>query len=372
MTSDVLWLRNNDGSPGYSFTVPQGSGDIIGTPYWDTVNETTAKSDANGDGDQLDTDVRVVYLATNLGHIIKLVDNGSSLAQPAAGPWKTDFTNASISTITSPLTLDGTNLYFGGTSSGTPKVFGVQIIGPTNEATLQKTVGSVSTVTTEPSWMVFGGSTYVFLGSTATAGTAYIYRINMTSATVASSFTATANVNGPIVLIGGRVYAATDGGTLHMLDGVLTDAGGFKNFSGYPYQTAAAKPIKFAPTVDNWGEGAYFGDDGGNVYYLPKVGGLATGYPLNISASIKITSTPMYLKNGGVIAVGASDGYVYFIDRNNGSGPSLFKRFFVSGSGSISSVSYDQKISAYMVSSSDGKLIFINGADVTDPTPTKI
>ena len=196
-TSDRLWLRNNDGSPKYSFTIPQSSGDLVGTPLWDSLNETLAGMDINGNGNQTDTDVRIVYLATTGGHIIKLIDSGAGLAPPASGPWASDFTSASVSTISSPLVNDGTNLYFGGTGSATTKVFGVQIAGGANEATLQKNVGSVSAVTTKPSFATNGGSTYVFLGSTATASQAYIYRINMTNGTVDASFSGvTTNVNG--------------------------------------------------------------------------------------------------------------------------------------------------------------------------------
>jgi hypothetical protein len=373
-SSDVIWMRNVDGSPAYSFTVPQASGDIVGTPYWDTINETLAHVDANGDGDQADTDVRVVYVATSTGGITKLVDNGASLARPAGGPWATDFTSTSVSTITSPLSLDGTNLYFGGTSSGSPMVFAVQVAGGTGEATLQRSVAGVSAITTEPSWTVSGGTTFLYLGSTATAGQAYIYRIDMTTGTTVTSFSGvTDTVNGSMALVNGRAYAATDGGKIHALDALNFNTGGFVNVSGFPYQTAAAKPIKQAPEVEFSTGASYFGDDGGNLYYLGSDGVLATGYPLALTSTNKITSTPMYLTGGGVIAVGADDGYLYFVDRNNGAGPSVFKRYFVtSNNNSVSSVSYDAGASMYMVSSSDGHLTYINAADVIDPTPGTI
>jgi hypothetical protein len=363
-TADVLWHRNSDGSPAYSFSVPQSSGDLIGTPYWDTVNETTAGIDANGNGNTTDTDVRVVYLATTGGHIIKLVDNGSSLAQPASGPWSTDFTNSSVSTITSPLANDGTNLYFGGTASGSAEVFGVQIsAASSNEKKLMREVGAATTVTTTPSW-VKSGSTYVFLGSNVVSGASHIYRIDMTAGMISGDYSgATTAINGAIVLLSGHAYAASDAGKIYALDALNFNTGGFTTITGFPYQTSAAAAIKFAPWVDSTST-AYFGDDSGKLYDLGSSGTLATGYPVSVSSS-KITSTPIYL-GGGVIGVGANDGYVYFIDR---SAAAVFKRFFVTSTGNaVSSVAYDTNISAYMVSSSDGKLIFVNGADVTDPT----
>jgi hypothetical protein len=365
-TSSVLWLRNNDGSPAYSYTVPVADGDLIGTPYWDSINETIAGVDENGNGNTTDTDVRIVYLATTAGHIIKLVDNGSSLAPPASGPWASDFTDSTVTSITSGLADDQTNLYFGGANGAAPNVYGVQIAGGLNQKTLQKTVGTVSSLTTTPSWTTSGGSTYVFLGSTASMGQSYIYRINMTSGSVNASYGgATTNINGGIVVQINHAYAVSDGGTVYSLDALNFGTGGFTNVTGFPYQTTAAQPIEYAPWVDFDGT-SYFGDDGGNVYELGPTGTLAAGYPVNVSTTAKITSTPTYRQNSGVIGVGASDGYVYFIDRSAGS---VFKRFFVTSAGNVSSLAYDRNISAFMVSSSDGKLVFINGADVTDPTP---
>jgi hypothetical protein len=370
-TADVVWKRNDDGSAAYSYSVPQSSGDLIGTPAWDTVDETATGLDVNGDGDQLDKNVHVVYLATTAGHVIKLIDTGSALSRPASGVWTSDFTSSSVASVSSPLTSDGTNLYFGGTTgSSTPQLFGLQVAGGANEKTLQKAIGSVSLITTTPSFHSYGGSLYAFVGSTATSNQAYVYRVNVTSGNVNSSFSGvTANVNDSSALVGDRVYAVTDGGTLHVLDAANFDPGGFTNLSGFPYQTAAAKAIARAPWVDYYSGTAYFGDDGGALYAVTSSGANLSGFPFSLSGSIKITSSPLYLR--GVIAVGANDGSLYFIDRQNGSNtPNLFKRFFVTSGGSVSTVAYNSNTQSYMVSSSDGKLVFVNGADVTDPTPT--
>jgi hypothetical protein len=366
-TSDVLWLRNSDGSAAYSFSVPQTSGDLIGTPYWDTVNETTAGIDANGNGNTTDTDVHVVYLATTSGHVIKLVDNGASLARPASGPWSSDFTDSNVSTITSPLTNDLTNLYFGGTSSGSAEVFGVQIASGANEAKLVKTVGAATTVTTTPALAIVSGTTYVYLGSNVISGASHVYRINMTSGAVDSDYSgATSNINGAVVVQGGRAYAVSDAGKVYALDALNFTSGGFTNVSGFPYTTAAASPIKFSPWVDYNDTTAYFGDNAGKLYYLTSGGTLTASYPVTVTSGT-VTSTPLYRHGKGVIAVGASDGYAYFINRSTAA---IFKRFFVSSTSNVSSVAYDANISAFMASSSDGKLVLINGSDVTDPDST--
>ena len=372
-TADLLWHRNDDGSAGYSFSIAQASGDLIGTPYWDTVSEGGV--DLNGNGSTTDK-VHIVYLATTGGHIIKLVDTGTAFMQPANGVWKTDFTDSTVTTISSPLANDLTNLYFGGVNGTTTyNVYAVQIASGTNEKKLVKTKGPlVSKLTTTPSWATNSGSTYVFLGSTKpTTGNALVYRLNM-SGTVDGNYDTLAakDVNGAVVVQNSRLWAVSDAGTVHVIDALNFGTSGFAKLA--TFQTTAASPIKFSAWVgpDNV---AFFGDNAGNVYDLKlTVAGtttsvaLPTGYPVSIG-SAQVTSQPLYRQDSGVIAVGASDGYVYFIDR---SAASVFKRFFVSASGTVSSVSYDKNIPAFMASSSDGKMVFINAADVTDPTASSI
>ncbi|MDB4981179.1 MAG: hypothetical protein JWM82_1931 [Myxococcales bacterium] len=369
-TADRLWMRNADGSAAYSFDVPNASGDIVGNPRFDTLNEVTAGLDVNGDGDALDTDVRVVYIGTSLGHIIKLIDNGTSLAQPASGAWATDFAvPASVKTITSPLASDYTNLYFGGTDAASAtKIFGVQISGGANEKTLQKTVASAGAVTTAPTWTVVSGSTYLFVGSGVSAGKAHVYRVQVSPGALVdadfNSATTTTAFNGGINLVSSRAYAVNDGGKLYVLDASSFGTGGFTTLTGYPYSSAAASPIKAFPFVDSFSSYAYFGDNSGKLYVVTLAGANLTGYPYALTGAPQLTSTPLYRRAGGTIAVGASDGYVYFINRHDAANaPQIRKRYFV-GAGSVSSVSYNSNSSQYMAASSDGRMTFINVADV--------
>jgi hypothetical protein len=375
----VLWLRHDDstngyGTPAYLFTVDHTMcGDLIGTPYWDTVSENGV--DLNGNGSTTDK-VHIVYLATTGGagttggHIIKLVDTGSGLVRPANGAWTSDFTDATVTTITSPLANDLTNLYFGGLNGTTPNVYAVQIASGSNEAKLVKTKGPlVSTLTTTPSWTTSSGNTYVFLGtSTPSSGNALVYRLNMSGLVDGSYDTgSTSGINGAIVIQNSHAFAVSDAGKLFGLDALNFNPSGFTTISSFPFQNSPASPIKFSAWVGP-DSVSFFGDNAGNVYDVKADGTKGWTNPVSIG-SAQITSTPIYRQDSGVLGIGASDGYLYFIDR---SAASIFKRFFISASGSVSSVSYDKNIPAFMVSSSDGKLVFINAADVADPTPSSI
>ena len=375
-TTNVIWVRNTDGSAAYSFSFANTSGDLVGTPWWDTVNETTAGVDANGDGDKLDTDVHVVYVATTTGHVIKLVDSGTTLTQPAMGAWSTDFTSAGVTAITSPLIEDGTNLYFGGTDgSSVNRIFALQIAGGAAEKTLVDNsptpFASVGAVTAALSSAVYSGKTYVFAGSADVSNQAYVYQVDITGnvaqAVYLGSTGATAGINGSVSVINNRAYAVSDAGKLFVLDATL--AGGLTNITGFPF-TAAASPIKAAAYVDPNNNNAYFGNNAGALYVVTGTGvalaGFASGY--TISGSPALSSAPVYVQSSGVIAVGAADGNVYFVDRQNASHlPSLFKRYFA-GTGAVSTVAYNPNTSQYMVSTNDGRLTFINASDVSDPT----
>jgi hypothetical protein len=396
--NDTLWKRNSDGSAAYSITFADSTySDLIGTPNWDTVNETTVPNssggfglDINGDGDATDTNVHVVYLATTgnagssiLPRVIKLIDTGSALVRPSAGAWSSDFSSATVKTITSPVIVDATNIYFGGTdSSNATKIFGVQITAASsNEKTLQKNTSAFGAVTATPAWKTYSGNTFLFLGTAAVSGQAYVYRMNVTSGSPAdASFTgSTTSINDSVRLINNRAVAVTEGGKVYVLDASNFNSGGFTNLStfnsGSPYSSASGSPMRAAPYVDYNGNYIYVCDNSGRVYVITSTGAnLNSNYPFLLSPTIQLTASPLYLKSSGVIAVGGSDGAVYFINRQNASGvPSLYKKFFVtaSGSGSVSTIAYNNSTAQYMVSSTDGKLVFIKASDVPDPDTTE-
>jgi beta-glucanase (GH16 family) len=368
-TSDRFWLRNTDGTAAYSFDLPDSSGDLVGTPRWDAVDETVAGLDVNGDGDAADTDVRVVYLGTSAGRIIKLIDTGTSFVRPAGGRWATDFSDASVSTITSPLIADGTNIYFGGTGGGATKIFGVQVGGGVNEKTLQKDISTAGTgaITTAPAWGSSGGATYLFIGTAAAAGQAYLYRVQVSpGATIDASYTgSTTNVNDGVNVINNRVFAVTQGGKLFVLDAFNFGVGGFTTRAGFPYASSPSKPIAASAYLDPFTNTAYFGDAAGRLFVVTDTGAsLSASYPYQLAGASTVMGTPLYLSGSGTIAIGASDGYVYFVNRRDATGtPALRKRFFA-GSGAVTAISYDVSAARYMAASSDGHLTFISAADV--------
>jgi hypothetical protein len=369
-TADRLWSRNSDGSARYSFDVPNSSGDLVGSPQWSTANEVTLGLDVNGDGDMTDTSVHVVYLATTTGRIIKLIDTGTALARPASGAWATDFTSSGVTSISSPLITDSSNLYFGGADNlAVSKIFGVQVIAGPAEKTLVKNIGSVGTVTAALSWKRFGGRVYLYVGSTAFLGMASLYRVEVSPGAVvqATYNSLTSSVNGSVRVNGTRAYAVTSGGQLYALDATNTGTGGFTTLTGFPYQTAAASPIQAPAYTDSNTGVSFFGDDTGRLYSVTSAGAATSGYPYVVT-SAAITSSPLYISGSGVVALGAADGYLYFVDRRNAAGnPSLFNRYYV-GTGAVSWVAYDANSASYMVSSQDGKLSFVARSLVSDPT----
>jgi hypothetical protein len=116
----------------------------------------------------------------------------------------------------------------------------------------------------------------------------------------------------------------------------------------------------------------YYGDQDGHLYVINSSGAAVTGYPWRPGSSSEAFATaPLY--RGGVIIIGATDGYLYVIDQNsNGSIPALIQtyRFGTTGT-AVSGVAFDNNSNSYMVSTAnatnkDGKLYYITAS--SDPT----
>jgi hypothetical protein len=316
-----------------------------------------------------------VYLATTGGHVIKLIDTGSALVRPGASSlWHTDFTNGSVASITSPLVNDFTNLNFSGTDGANNEVFAVQITKTnmsTSEKALVKEIGPILPVVASPTAKAYNGTMYLFFGSQAPSSQAFLYRIDVSGGLVDASYSGTSpastfSINDSLRLANDHLYAADDGGYIYKVD-AGNFVGGFVAMTGFPYRTAAHSPIKNCPFVDAATELLYFGDNAGNLHVLNSNGTTySSGFPYAGFGGVAFSSTPYYRL--GVIAIGASDGFVYLVDRNTGSGnPNLFSRFYV-GSSAVSSVAWNAGQTEYMVSTLDGKLSFIPfQADPTSP-----
>ncbi|HVZ74337.1 MAG TPA: hypothetical protein VHJ20_18280 [Polyangia bacterium] len=373
-TTDRLWKRNSDGSAAYSYDVADSNGDIVGTPRYDTLNEVSLNQDVDGDGLKTSTSVHVVYIATSLGHIIKLIDNGSSFALPGSSSvWHTDFTSSSVTAIKSPLLSDGLNLYFGGLdASSASTIFGVQIASGASEKTLQKTITPTGTgaISTAPAWASYSGSSYLFVGSAAVTSKAYVYRAQVSpGATIETGFSPaslTSNVTG-LNLINNRLFVSTQGGSLYELDASnFATSGSFTTFTGFPYTGASA--IAGAPFADARTNYAYFGDSAGKLYIVTSTGANLTGYPSTLLSSTQITTTPYYKTVSGTIAVGAADGYAYFINRHDATNTPQIRKRFVVGNGAVTAISYDSNAARYMAASADGRLTYISASDVGTDT----
>jgi hypothetical protein len=376
-TNDRLYLRGLDGSADYSYDITQAYGDLVGTPKWDTVSESALNLDVDGySGIENPGWKHVVYLASSSvaagGHITRLIDTGSALNLPGPGsPWQTPFASGSVSTITSPLLSDFTNLYFSGTDGANSQAFAVQITrdnGITNDQQLVREVGPIYAVSAAPAAKVYSGTTYLFFGSAAPASQAYIYRIDMGAGMINASYSDTApattfKINDSLRIAKNHLYGVDDGGYVYKLD-ASTGTGSFTAMSGFPYRTAAQSPIQHAPFVDSTAEVIYFGDNAGNLHALNSDGTPYSGFPYVVDASIQLSSTPYYRL--GVIAIGGSDGYLYLVDRNAGTGPAVFTRFYV-GAQAVSTVGWNSSKTEYMVSTLDGQLTF--APFQADPTP---
>jgi hypothetical protein len=348
-TSDVVYVRDETGAPLYSWTVPTAGEAIIGTPRWNTVSSK-----------------HYLYVATTAGHVYRLVDNGtSSLTLDASGAWATNPYNCSC-TISTPLGMDTSNLYWGGTASGQK----LWTVGQASESVPTGSPFSITpTITGASPALWTSGSSYQFLGLTG-----HVLKINVSNQTLTADNTSpgTASVTGRIALgtnVSGttRVYAGDDGGTMWAIDP--------SNFAGtnklWSYHTANA--IMGSSYYDRGTDTVQFGTQGGTVIVLGGSGAvLNAGYPYTPGAAgDAITAAPLYY--AGVLAVGSTGGKLYFLDRNNGASSVALIRQYNFGSGeSVSGIGFDPNVNRYMVttansSANDGRLYYIDL--IADPTP---
>jgi hypothetical protein len=380
-----IWMRSStDGSARYSTSSITGK--LIGAPRWDALSEVAVGYDVNGDGDATDTDVRVLYALTSDCHVYKFIDNpngngglGSFDTPGSASAWNTGsyYDNTVCDTATTAPVSDGTNLYFGGKLGTAAKIFGLQLSGGVNEKTMQKRITTTGTgnVNTSPAIGTSSGATYLFAASKAASSQAYIYRVQISpGGTIESSYSTglTVDVNA-MTMVNNRLHAVTAGGKLYEINALNFTAGGFTTYTGFPYSDSGASPIVAQPFVDPFSDYAYFGDSAGKVYIVSKAGVSfsATKYPYTFATGT--VGTPLYRKASGTIAVGASDGYVYFLNRQDASGnPQIRKRYFVCGKDpaganpsatSVTTVSYNSNSSQYMVAC-NGNMTYIPSADV--------
>jgi len=342
-TVDRIYVRSQTGTAAYAWDTPSAE-TIVGTPLWNTSGG-----------------VHYLYVALASGKVYRLVDNLSSLTLDTA--WTVNPYDCSC-TISTPLAMDLTNLYWAGTQSGN-KVFTLAQgsgTSPGGPVTISPTLTS-----TAPAVWTSAGTTYLFVGLVGN-----IVQIDITNQMLAQTNTnpGSATVYGRIGIgttSSNKAFAGDDGGTFWAID--PASFGGTNKRWSY---TVAGDQIKSSAYYDFTDDKVHFGTEGGKVVVLDGNGAPLTGYPyLPGDANAAIRSAILY--QSGVIVVGTTTGKLYFIDRNNGTtGPALIRQYNFGPTQSVSGIGYDASVGRYMVSTSDatakdGRLLFIDA--ISDPTP---
>jgi Concanavalin A-like lectin/glucanases superfamily len=361
-SSNSVYVQDESGNTLYTWSTGTNE-NIVGTPQWITVAST-----------------HYLYVATNnistanAGRVYRLVDNGSSLitdpvwaALPGGDPYNC------VCTIKSPLTLDGTNVYWSATSAASTQLL----------MELGQVAQSVSTgwpltapknvTTSAPELATTGGTSSLYLGITND-----LLQLDVTGTT----FVANSNlkiVNGWISVgtsLGGitRVYAGDSSGKLWAISPA--------NFAGanFIWSYAAGSAINGSNYYDSTTDTVQFGTSGGTIVVLTGAGSgtsgvvLNSGYPFTLNASDPIVAAPLYY--GGVLVVGTTLGKLYFLDRNTGTTPGvgIISEYNFGPTVTVSGVGFDPNVNRYLVSTSstsgvkNGHLYYFDL--VSDPTPT--
>jgi hypothetical protein len=347
-TADRIYVRDQTGAPRYQWETASGE-TIVGTPRWITTGTT-----------------HYLYVALASGKVYRLVDDGTSLAPDSSGNWagaNNPFNCAC--TIVTPLTMDTSNLYWGGTTAGpTQKVW---TLGQVSRAQAMGSPFAITPVLTAaaPGFWSSGATSYLFFGVVGN-----IIKLNVSNQALDATNTnpGAAAIRGRVLpTVQNRVFAGDDAGSLWAID-PLNFAGTNKLWS----YTVAGDSIQSAPYYDYGAQVLHFGTDGGKVVALDSSGTPLTGYPYLPGATGDSIRTAL-LYTGGILVVGTTTGKLYFLDRNNGTtGPALVKHYFFGPTEAVSGIGFDSNANRYMVSTADpathdGRLYYF---DLTaDPTP---
>jgi hypothetical protein len=356
-TADVIYVRDESGNPLYSWTVPTAGETITGTPQWITSGST-----------------HYVYVATTQGHVYRLIDNATQTTSGSLtldASWGTNPYNCSC-TISTPLTMDLTNLYWNSTTGGnTFWTLGQSTQSHPTPVALPSTVVSTGlSIASLYGTSLASGTTYAYLGTTGD-----FLRINVLSQTTvdANSSPGSASIRGRVVVGYSkqgtyRVYGGDDAGNMWALDATT----GFTTTNGL-WKYAGGSAINSSPYYDHDTDTIQFGTDGGSIVSLNASTGAAvnTAYPYTPSAGDKITTAPLYYN--GVLVFGTTGGKLYFLDRNKGATPwvGIIKEYTFGSSEAVSGIGFDSSLNRYMVttansSTNDGHLYYFDL--VADPT----
>jgi Concanavalin A-like lectin/glucanases superfamily len=356
-TNDVIYVRDESGNPLYSWTVPTAGETITGTPQWNTSGGT-----------------HYLFVATSAGHVYKLIDTGTGTTSgtltldTVSTGWKVTNPFDCACTISTPLAMDASNLYWGSTTAS--KNFST--LGQATQTNPTPVVISQTVTNTALAVATISSTSYAFVG---VAGKVLKISTAGQTITATNSSPGSASVLGRIAIgTNGsgtkRVYAGDDGGTMWAID----PGTNFATLNGlWKYNTANA--IKSSPYYDNLTDTVQYGTQGGTIIVLNGTGAvLNASYPYTPAGGTgdAITTAPLYYS--GVLAVGTSGGKLYFLDRNTGTTPgaSIIREYNFGPTESVSGIAFDPNVNRYMVttasaSANDGRLYYFD--QLTDPTP---
>jgi hypothetical protein len=359
-----VYVRDSTGAAKYSWST-SASETIVGIPRWST----------EGSGG---SEKHYLYVALASGKVYRLLDNGSSLAPDTTSTgWSTANPYDCSCTITTPIAMDTTNLYWAGqkTSDSSYRIWAVGQADKSVPGWSPMRPSSVSSPTTGETAVTAAsiatwtsGSTYAFLGQTG-----YIVKANVSTGTVAeynSNPGTGKSILGRITVVGGtgtnRVLAGDDGGNFWSIaPGTFTGTNKQWNYNGL----AGTDQIKSTSIYDYTGGYVQFGTEGGRLVVLnASTGAALTGYPMTT-----LTTDPMrtaILYRSGVVVVGTSTGKLFFVNRRTTSGgtPQLMREYFFGSAEQVSGIAYDSSSSRYLVTTSssatkDGRLFTIDATD---------
>ena len=351
-TVDRVYVRTQTGGAEYSWDTPSGE-QIVGTPRWNT-----------------DVTTHYLYVATASGKVYRLIDNGTSLVQDNSGSWA-GAANPYICgcTIVTPLTVNTTNLYWGGINTSPVE----QRIWTVSQSTQGRPMGSPFTITptitsASPALWVDGTTNHLMIGLTGN-----LIKMNVSNQTLNATNTSpgSASVVGRISTSTTRIFAADTGGNVWAFDP--------NNFTGtnrvWQHTVGGTDTIQGSILTDQVGGVIHFGTEQGKVGGISITTGVTrTGYPfVPGTTSDAIRSAPLYIS--GILLVGTTTGKLFIYDRNNGTtGPAFIRQYYFGPTQAVSGVSYDSNVQRYMVSTADpttkdGRVYFIDA--ITDPTTAK-
>lgn len=347
---DTVFVLDTTGAVQYAFDVDHATyGDIVHSLIYDTFDETQLMRDVNGNGDELDTNVHGLYFGTSGGFIFFLIDTGAALEFPAAGPWATPFSDSAVTAVTSPLISDRVSVYFGGTQGSAPpnRIFSVNC----PDKSLGFNLNGISPITAAPAYYVVGSS-YLYLASDASMGTASIFRVNTATQDVdISDVTPTADIKGAISIGNTNLYAADESGVLHALK-YKTD---FSAVSGWPYDTGFGSPLRSGVSVQSTTNIVWFTDLSGRAFKVNAAGVLQAGWP-KTPGTAQVSSKGLFLSGFSRYYIGNENGKVFALNSTTGA----TMKTYTFGAGVKTSLSYEFNRQKLMVSTNSGKVYYVD------------